>query len=106
MLSVYSRHYPPCKSDDINYKRCRCPKWINGVLGSDGPFVPLVQSLLVPRSFPTVIPVRSDTFRKVNPNGRKRLLRHDSVAIYRISISRSVTYVTAITDLTRFVGIG
>ncbi|MGA8860526.1 MAG: hypothetical protein WB506_10995, partial [Candidatus Sulfotelmatobacter sp.] len=39
MLSVYSRHYPPCLSDDINYKRCRCPKWINGILGSDGPFV-------------------------------------------------------------------
>lgn len=39
MLSVYSRHYPPCTSDDINYKRCRCPKWINGVLGSDGTFI-------------------------------------------------------------------
>ena len=39
MLSVYSRHYPPCPSDDINYKRCRCPKWINGILGSDGPFI-------------------------------------------------------------------
>ncbi len=39
MLSVYSRHYPPCPSSDINYKRCRCPKWINGLLGSDGPFI-------------------------------------------------------------------
>jgi len=39
MLSVYSRHYPPCPSDDINYKGCRCPKWINGILGSDGPFI-------------------------------------------------------------------
>jgi hypothetical protein len=39
MLSVYSRHYPPCPSEDINYKRCRCPKWINGILGSDGPFI-------------------------------------------------------------------
>jgi len=39
MLSVYSRHYPPCPSDDINYKRCRCPKWINGILGSDGTFI-------------------------------------------------------------------
>jgi integrase/recombinase XerD len=39
MLSVYSRHYPPCTSDDLNYKRCRCPKWINGVLGADGPFI-------------------------------------------------------------------
>lgn len=39
MLSVYSCHYPPCTSDDINYKRCRCSKWINGMLGSDGPFI-------------------------------------------------------------------
>lgn len=39
MLSVYSRHYPPCPSSDINYKRCRCPKWINGRLGADGLFV-------------------------------------------------------------------
>jgi integrase/recombinase XerD len=39
MLSVYSRHYPPCSSSDLNYKRCRCPKWINGVVGSDGPFI-------------------------------------------------------------------
>ena len=39
MLSVYSRHYPPCPSSDINYKRCRCPKWINGLLGTDGPFI-------------------------------------------------------------------
>ena len=39
MLSVYSRHYPPCSSNDINYKRCRCPKWINGIIGHDGPFI-------------------------------------------------------------------
>src|ERR1700690_124417 len=39
MLSVYPRPYPPCPSDDINYKRCRCPKWINGILGSDSPFI-------------------------------------------------------------------
>ena len=39
MLSVYSRHNPPCTSDGINYKRCRRPKWINGMLGPDGPFI-------------------------------------------------------------------
>lgn len=39
MLSVYSRHYLPCPSTDLNYKRCRCPKWINGILGTDGPFI-------------------------------------------------------------------
>jgi hypothetical protein len=32
MLSVYSRHYPPCKHKDINHRRCRCPKWIQGTL--------------------------------------------------------------------------
>ena len=39
MLSVYSRHYPPCSSTDINYRRCRCPKWVNGVVGPEGPFI-------------------------------------------------------------------
>src|SRR5713226_6966431 len=34
MLSVYTRHSNKCpKNDDINWKRCRCPKWINGTLG-------------------------------------------------------------------------
>ena len=28
MLSVYTRHYPPWETDS-NYRRCRCPKWIN-----------------------------------------------------------------------------
>jgi integrase/recombinase XerD len=32
MLSVYTRHYPPCTQADSNYRRCRCPKWINGTL--------------------------------------------------------------------------
>jgi integrase/recombinase XerD len=31
--------YPPFPSGDLNYKRCRCPKWINGRLGSDGSFI-------------------------------------------------------------------
>jgi len=38
MLSVYTRHYPPCLQADINYRRCRCPKWINGTL-PNGKFV-------------------------------------------------------------------
>ncbi len=34
MLSVYARHSNDCpKKDDLNWKRCRCPKWINGSLG-------------------------------------------------------------------------
>lgn len=34
MLSVYTRHYPPCNKTDSNYRRCRCPKWINGTLAN------------------------------------------------------------------------
>jgi integrase/recombinase XerD len=37
--SRFTPHYPPRPSDDINYKRCRSPKWINGILGSDGDFI-------------------------------------------------------------------
>ncbi|MBB6147311.1 integrase [Silvibacterium bohemicum] len=32
MLSPYTRHYPPCNQTDISYRRCRCPKWIQGTL--------------------------------------------------------------------------
>lgn len=38
MLSVYTRHYPPCSKSDASYRRCRCPKWINGTLLS-GQFI-------------------------------------------------------------------
>jgi integrase len=38
MLSVYTRHYPPCRQTDSNYRRCRCPKWINGTLAT-GKFI-------------------------------------------------------------------
>lgn len=38
MLRVYTRHYPPCKQTDSGYRRCHCPKWINGTL-TTGEFV-------------------------------------------------------------------
>lgn len=32
MLSVYTRHSQDCEHrDDINWRRCRCVKWIQGV---------------------------------------------------------------------------
>jgi integrase/recombinase XerD len=38
MLSVYTRHSARCpKKDDIHWKRCRCTKWINGLL--NGQFI-------------------------------------------------------------------
>ena len=40
MPSVYTRHHPDCaKKDDSNYRRCRCPKWLDGTLpGRTGRF--------------------------------------------------------------------
>jgi integrase/recombinase XerD len=32
VLRVYTRHYSPCKQTDGSYRRCHCPKWINGLL--------------------------------------------------------------------------
>jgi integrase/recombinase XerD len=32
MLSPYTRHYEPCKQTNIFYRRCHCPKWIQGTL--------------------------------------------------------------------------
>jgi integrase/recombinase XerD len=33
MLTVYTRHHPQCaKKDDTSWRRCRCPKWIDGTL--------------------------------------------------------------------------
>jgi hypothetical protein len=38
MLSVYTRHSQECDHrDDINWRRCRCPKWIQGVTVDGGP---------------------------------------------------------------------
>src|SRR5690348_1066861 len=36
-LSIYTRHYPPCKQTDIHHRRCKCPKWIQGVLDPSKP---------------------------------------------------------------------
>ena len=36
MLSVYTRHYPPCTRTDIHYRRCQCPKWLTGTLEKRG----------------------------------------------------------------------
>ena len=39
MLSVYTRHYPPCAQSDPYYRRCHCPKWIMGIVETTGTFV-------------------------------------------------------------------
>ena len=35
MLNVYTRHTTDCKhADDMRWRRCRCRKWIRGVLAN------------------------------------------------------------------------
>jgi integrase len=36
MLSVYTRHYPPCPHHDLHHRRCHCPKWLGGVRENRG----------------------------------------------------------------------
>jgi integrase/recombinase XerD len=36
MLSVYTRHHPPCPQIDIHHRRCHCPKWIRGRIENAG----------------------------------------------------------------------
>ena len=36
MLSVYTRHYPPCRHTHVQYHRCACPKWIRGRIENAG----------------------------------------------------------------------
>jgi len=36
VLSVYTRHYPPCDHTNIHHRRCHCPKWIQGLLEGRG----------------------------------------------------------------------
>jgi len=38
MLSVYTRHYPPCAKKNPAWRRCKCPKWIQGTL-DNGEFI-------------------------------------------------------------------
>ncbi len=38
MLSPYTRHYLPCQQTDSSYRRCKCPKWIQGTL-ADGRYL-------------------------------------------------------------------
>ncbi|MCL2659671.1 MAG: site-specific integrase [Acidobacteriaceae bacterium] len=38
MLSAYTRHYPPCTEKNPAYRRCKCPKWIQGTTDS-GEFI-------------------------------------------------------------------
>lgn len=43
MLTLYKRHGPLCKQTDRNYKKCKCPMWVQGTLAGE----PIRQSLRV-----------------------------------------------------------
>jgi integrase/recombinase XerD len=43
MLTLYKRHGPLCRQTDRNYKKCKCPMWVQGTLAGE----PMRQSLKV-----------------------------------------------------------
>ena len=75
MLSVYTRHYPPCRQTDSTYRRCRCPKWINGTLAT-GKFI---RQSAQTRSWETaerkarLMEIDADPMRKVPPEPSWRI---------------------------------
>jgi hypothetical protein len=81
MLSVYTRHYPPCRQTDANYRRCRCPKWINGTLAT-GKFI---RESAQTRSWETaerkarLMEIDADPMRKAPPEPNWRITIEQAV---------------------------
>lgn len=105
MLSVYTRHYPPCNQTDGNYRRCRCPKWINGILLT-GKFVrvsaqtrsweqaqrkALMMDAGEPDSPPVLIAVETNSRITIKQAVREFLADEQGRKLAKTSTSQSVT---------------
>jgi integrase/recombinase XerD len=79
MLSVYTRHYPPCPQKNPAYRRCKCPKWIQGTSDKEG-FIRrsaktrswekaqnLVKKLEDPEATPAVVPLEVAQSKPIQP---------------------------------------
>ena len=83
MLRVYTRHYPPCRQTD-SYRRCRCPKWINGLLPT-GEFVRVSAKT---RSWETagrkarLMEANADPLRQSPPEAGLRITIKDAVKAF------------------------
>ena len=81
MLSVYTRHYPPCTRADINHCRCHCPKWINGTL----PTGQFVRASAKTRSWENaerkarIMEVNSDPLHRTVPDASLRITIEEAV---------------------------
>jgi integrase/recombinase XerD len=64
VLSVYTRHYPPCEQKDPNYRRCKCPKWIQGMIGDQ-----FVRRTAKTRSWEKAVTTAREMEEKAEPTG-------------------------------------
>ena len=81
MLSVYTRHYPPCTQADSNHRRCHCPKWINGTLPT-GQFVRVsakTRSWENAERKARIMEVNADPLRPVLPDVSLRITIEEAV---------------------------
>ncbi|MGA7634313.1 MAG: hypothetical protein WCB11_26410 [Terriglobales bacterium] len=84
MLSVYTRHYPPCTQADGNHRRCHCPKWINGTLPT-GQFVRVsakTRSWENAERKARIMEVNADPLRPVLPDVSLRITIEEAVRDY------------------------
>jgi len=89
MLSVYTRHYPPCTQADSNHRRCHCPKWINGTLPT-GQFVRVsakTRSWENAERKARIMEVNADPLRPVLPDVNLRITIEEAVRAF-LSMNR------------------
>jgi integrase/recombinase XerD len=84
VLRVYTRHYPPCRQTNCSYRRCRCPKWINGLL----PTGEFLRTSAKTRSWETaerkarLMEANADPLRQSPPEAGLRITIKDAVKAF------------------------
>ena len=90
MLSVYTRHYPPCTQADSNHRRCHCPKWINGTLPT-GQFVRVsakTRSWENAERKARIMEVNADPLRPAIPDVRRKIAGRTELNGFAFSAQR------------------
>jgi hypothetical protein len=81
VLRVYTRHYPPSPRTDSGYRRCHCPKWINGTLPT-GKFVRLsanTRSWEGAERKARLLEINADPLRQTPPDDNVRITVEEAV---------------------------
>src|SRR5690349_5694648 len=87
MLSVYTRHYAPCKHTDIYHRRCRCPKWIQGTL-DDGRIIRQAANTRNWEKAELTARDLEDTANPHKPEARTRVMIADAIQCFRDDLDR------------------